>query len=232
MSTNRIMVEVQSREERGKNACRRLRARGRVPGTVYGMQRDPVAISVPPRPIEELLRLESGRNTIFTLSTGESGQSREVMIRDLQRDPVSDLLLHVDFLRVDLSKLMTVRVPVHLTGLPLGVKNDGGILDFVHREITVECLPTGIPEHLDVDVSALLINQHVSVADLHAGEGVRIVDEPQTIIAVVTPPRAEELPTPAAGEAAAAAPAEPEVIKKGKEAGEEKEKPGDAKSKE
>lgn len=215
-----VVVEVEERADRGSTASGRLRRAGRVPGIVYGLGLDPFAVSVSPKRIDEVLRLESGRNTIFTLQLAGQDRSRAVMIRDLQRDPVSERLVHVDFVRVDLEKRIRVSVPVRLIGTPEGVKNEGGILEFVNRQVEVECLPAAIPEHLDVDITGLHINQNVSVADLQVAEDVRILDEPETILCVVAPPRAEEAPVVEAAEIAPAT-AEPEVIKRGKETAEE-----------
>jgi large subunit ribosomal protein L25 len=214
--SEQITVDVEPREETGKNANRRLRRRGQVPGVVYGLDKPPFLVSVSPRKLGEILHLESGRNTIFTLSL-VGKESRAAMIKELQRDPVSEELVHVDFIRLDLERQLTVRVPVHLVETPTGVKNEGGVLDFIHREVEVECLPKDIPEHVDVDVSGLHVNQNVAVSDIPVEEGVRIIDEPDTVIAVVVPPRAEavavEEEAPPTEEEA-----EPEVIKKGKEA--------------
>ena len=170
------------------------------------------------RKLGEILHLESGRNTIFSLSLEGQDQTRAAMIKDLQRDPVTDDPIHVDFIRLDLTKKIMVAVPVRLVEIAVGVKNDGGVMDFIHREVQVECLPKDIPEHLEVDVSGLHINQHVSVSDLAVSEGIRILDEPGSVIAVVVPPKAEEEEvTEEVEEAPAEEDAEPEVIKKGKE---------------
>ncbi len=211
-----IVVEVTERTEKGKGAAGRLRRTGRIPGIVYGLGIASFPVAVESRKIEQVLGLESGKNTIFTLALSGQSQSRAVMIRNLQRDPVSENLVHVDFVRVDLTKTVRVEVPVRLLGVPEGVKTDGGILEFVLRQVEVECLPANIPEHLDVDVSALRMNQNLSVADLPALEGVKVLEDPESILCVVAPPRAEEAPAAAVEEAPVAA--EPEVIKKGKEA--------------
>ncbi len=213
-----IVLEVESREATGKNAARRLRERGLVPGIVYGLDRPPFLVAVDPRKIEDVLRLASGANTIFTLSLAGQQRRRETMIKELQRDPVTSRPVHVDFVRIDADKAVQVNVPIRLLGIPTGVKNEAGLLEFVHREVEVECLPGAIPEHLEVDVSELHINQHVSVKDLIAVAGVRVVADPEQIVAVVALPKAEEVAAPAAEEAVAPAAAEPEVVKKGKEA--------------
>ena len=215
----KTIVEVTRRNDQGKNACRRLRASGLVPGNVYGLAVEPFSVSVPRRRVDEVLHLATGQNTVITLSMGEGAQTRDVMIRELQRDPLTDHVIHVDFLRLDPNRQVHVRIPVRLVGTPEGVKNENGILDFVHREVEVACLPSAIPEHLDVDVSGLHVNQHVSISDLTLAEGLTLLEDPATILAVVSITKAEETPAEAAETTAAA---EPEVIKKGKEGEAEK----------
>lgn len=224
MTNTKQIVEVERREDRGKNACRRLRATGRVPANVYGLGLDPFAVVVRARRIDQVLHLASGRNTMLTLTMGGGEQSRDVMIRELQRHPITGYVTHVDFVRVDPTKRVQVKVPVRLIGTPEGVKNDGGILDFVHREVEVACLPSAIPEHFDLDVSGLKVNQHATVADLRVGDGVTLLEDAAAIIAVVTLAKAEEVvvAAPVEGET----PAEPEVIKRGKDAAPEEEAKG------
>lgn len=193
-----VVIEVERREASGKNACRRLRREGKLPGNVYGLGRDSFMVAVPPRRVEEVLRLETGVNTIFTLALAGEDRTREAMIREIQRDPVTDTMIHIDFARVDPTRVVHVSVPIRLLGTPTGVKNEGGVLDFVHREVAVECLPGNIPEHIDVDVSELHINQNVHVSDLGIPEGVKLLDPPEAIVAVVTSPRAEEVVAEAA----------------------------------
>jgi large subunit ribosomal protein L25 len=209
-SSERVVVAVETRDNFGKNACRRLRAAGKIPANVYGMGMPSFPVAVDPRGVEEVLRMSSGRNTIFTLSLAGGEKNRAVMLREMQRDPVNEKLTHVDFVRVDPDKRIHVRVPVRLVGIPEGVKNEAGLMDFVHREVEVACLPASIPEHLDVDVSHLHNNQHVSVKELHVEEGVEIVEDPETILAVVAAPRVEIVEAPAEEEAEAAAEAAPE----------------------
>jgi large subunit ribosomal protein L25 len=207
--SNSIVVEAQERPELGKNANRRLRKVGGVPGVVYGLDRPPFPVGVGSRKIEEVLGLETGRKA-------------------LQRDPVTERLIHVDFVRVDLARSVRVSVPIRLLGIAEGVKSDGGILEFVLRQVEVQCLPADIPEHLDVDVAALRLNQHLSVKDLPARDRVTVLDDPEAIVCVVAVPKEEAAPVV---EEAAATAAEPELIKKGKEtAGDEADaKKGDAK---
>jgi len=211
-----IVVEADPRAERGKNESRRLRRAGRLPGVIYGAGDPPLTVGLSPRRIEEILRLETGRNTIFTLTLAGESQKGAVMIKDLQRDPVSDALLHIDLVRVQLDKAVRVSVPIRLVGTPEGVRTEGGVVEFVHREVEVECLPADIPEHLDLDIAALQVNQHVSVSALPVSDRVKILDDADAIIVVVVPPKAEEVVAPVEGAPEAAA--EPEVIKKGKEA--------------
>jgi len=214
----KIIVEVERREGTGKNACRRLRAAGRVPANVYGLDLAPFAVAVDPKRVEDLLRLASGRNTILTLSMGAGGQSREVMLRELQRDPLSERLVHVDFLRVDPTQQIRVQVPIHLTGTPEGVKNEAGILDFIQREVEIACLPADIPSYLEVDVSHLHINQNVALKDVEVPAGAEFVDDPETILAVVAVSRAEVVAEEAEVEGEEAEAAESEDGEKGKEA--------------
>jgi large subunit ribosomal protein L25 len=211
-----LVVEVERRENSGKNAARRYRRASRIPAIVYGSGEPAEAIVVSPRRLEEILRLESGRNTIFSIAAPGGAQPQPVMIKELQRDPSSDRVLHIDLIRVQLDKAVTVSVPVRLIGTPEGVKNEGGVLDFIHRALQVECLPGDIPEHIDVDVTALHLNQHVSLSDLTLSDKIRVIDDLNTVFAAVVPSRAEVAATPAEG--AAEEPQEPEVIKKGKEA--------------
>jgi len=223
-----IVVEALERSELGKNASRRLRAGGGVPGVVYGLDRPPFTVGVGARKIEEVLGVETGRNTIFTLALTGQDRSRAVMIKALQRDPVTERLVHVDFVRVDLARTVRVNVPVRLVGIAEGVKSDGGLLEFMHREVEVECLPSDIPERLDLDVTALRLNQHLSVKDLPVTERVTVLDDPEAVVCVVAVPKEEAAPVV---EEVAATAAEPEVIKKGKEsAGDEADaKKGEAK---
>jgi large subunit ribosomal protein L25 len=212
-----LVVEVESREQTGKNANRRLRRQHRIPAVVYGLDQPAFLVSVNPRKLSEILHLESGRNTIFSLSLVGEDQTRAAMIKDLQRDPVSDDPIHVDFIRLDLSKKIIVRIPVRLVEVAVGVKNDGGVMDFIQRDVEVECLPGDIPEHLDVDVSGLHINQHVSVSDLVVVAGVEVLNDADSVVAVVVPPKAEEEVVEEVAEEPVEEGAEPEVIKKGKE---------------
>ena len=223
------IVAVSARQETGKNEARRLRAQGQIPGIVYGGGRGPVPIVVDPR-ILEILRSETGENSLFTLHLGETDSKRVVMIRDFQRDPVKGKLMHVDFVRVDLTKAIEVKVPIHIVGTPVGVKLEGGLLDHVIREVSVSCLPSDIPGSLEIDASEVHVGQHLSVRDIKVSDKIRILDDLDQTILVVAIPKAEEVAAVAVeGAPAEAAPAEPEDIKKGKEAAGEEPAAGDAK---
>src|SRR5262245_39398468 len=224
---NEILVEVQPRSDTGKNESRRLRAAGRVPGVVYGGDRPVVPIVVDQRRVLDILRSETGENTLFTLQLEGTDSKRVVMIRDYPRDPVKGKLLHVDFVRVDLSRTIEVQVPVHVVGTPVGVKLEGGLMDHVIREVSVSCLPGDIPEALELDASEVHVGQHLSVRDIKVTDKIKILDDPDQTVLVIALPKAEEVPVaaPVEGAPVEGAPAEPEVIKKGKEAGGEEEAP-------
>jgi len=214
-------VEGQTRDTRGKNAARRTRMTGMVPATLYGARKEAVALSVNAKQIARILRSETGHNTIFTVTVA-GGAQEKAMLKDWQVDPLKGVLLHVDLLRIAMDVRMRVRVPVRTFGEPQGVKQQGGILEFIRREIEIECLPADIPEHVEVDVSELMLHQGVRVRDLQSSGKWKPVTEPDTMIVHVVALKAEE---PAPAEAAAApavAAAEPEVIKKGKKEEEEK----------
>jgi large subunit ribosomal protein L25 len=189
------VVDVEAREGRGKNENRRLRARNMIPGIVYGMDLDPFAIAVSPRRIDEILATRTGRNTIFTLSLvgSDKKSTRAVMIKDLQRDPVKEHLLHVDFVRINLEKPVSIKVPINLVGTPEGVKNEGGVIDFITRQVAIECLPTEIPEQIDLDVVGLHLNQNGLVKDLQAGDNIKVLDDPSAPILAVIAPRGLEV---------------------------------------
>jgi large subunit ribosomal protein L25 len=209
-------LEGIKRESRGKNEARRLREVGRIPAVVYGGATEGLPIAVDPKVLSRILHSESGVNTLISLSV--DGSVSKVLVTDFQLDPVSHQLLHADFFRVAMDKRIVVSVPVELKGEARGVKQQGGVLDFVTRDVEVECLPADIPEHIDVDVSEMLIGDSVRVSDLAGGEKWIAVSEPETMLVHVVPPHVEKEPEPEAAAVAAepAAAAEPEVIKKGK----------------
>ncbi len=209
-------VEGQIRETRGKNAARRTRMTGMVPATLYGARKEAVALTVNAKQIARILRSETGHNTIFTVNVAGGGEEK-AMLKDWQVDPLKGALLHVDLLRIAMDVRMRVRVPVHTFGEPQGVKMQGGIFEMVTREVEVECLPGDIPEEFKMDVSDLLIGKQLRAADLPLDpEKVKLVTDPQRVLAHVVTLKKEEEPTAEAAVAAETAPAEPEVIKKGK----------------
>jgi len=183
------VVAAQGRTETGKNANRRLRGQGLIPGVLYGGGRKPVPVAVSPREIVTILKSASGENTLFDLDL--EGARRKVILKEFQREPVRGQILHADFYEVALDRAITVRVHVELSGTPVGVKNQGGIVDFVTRELEVECLPGDIPEKFTVDISHLEMGRHVRVSELKPGEKVRMLTAPDVVIAHVVMPRAE-----------------------------------------
>jgi large subunit ribosomal protein L25 len=220
MSSQEV-VEAQARPEdsRGKNEARRVRAAGRVPGVLYGAKKPTVAVTLDPKEITRILHSESGHNTIFDLKVGS--EKARVMIVDWQHDPMYGQLLHIDLKRIAMDEKIRVKVPIHLTGEAEGVKQQGGILDQVLREVEIECLPGDIPSHINADITHLVFGTVLRVSDLpHAGKLKFLTDETQTV-AHITSVKEEVVPTPEAVAEAAAAPAEPEVIKKGKQEAEE-----------
>jgi large subunit ribosomal protein L25 len=214
---NEIVIDVSPRTEFGKNPSRRLRRSGMIPGIVYGSQKPPVPISVDPKQVERILHLESGVNTVFMLHLVGKDQRRYAMIKDFQADPVSNRLQHADFIRIQMDEAVQVNVPIQTVGEAPGVKLDQGILDIPLREIRIESLPADIPDHIQVDISALKIGDSIRVAELKVPPKVKILTETNQVVAVVTPPAKEEEP----GAAPVAEVTEPEVIKKGKAASEE-----------
>jgi large subunit ribosomal protein L25 len=214
-----IVVGAAKRSLTGKNENRRLRASGRIPGVLYGSQKEPVAVAVSPRDIAAILSSAAGENTLFDLDV--EGQRRKVILKEFQVEPVKGSLLHADFFEVALDKPIEVRVHVELEGTPVGVKAQGGHLEFITRELEIECLPTRIPDRIPVDVSALELGHHLRVSELVLPEGVTVLTDRDVVVAHVVMPRAEAAPEAAPEVAPEAAVAEPEVIKKGKTTDEE-----------
>jgi large subunit ribosomal protein L25 len=229
-----ITVNAEVRTSRGKNEAHRTRRAGQIPAVVYGAFKDPVSIAVNPRDITRVLRSATGYNTIFDLAI-QGGETSPVMVIDQQVDPVKGHLLHADFKRIDLTKRIRVTVPVGVTGEAQGVKVQGGLLEVITRAIEIECLPDEIPEGFIVDVTELMIGQAKRAGDVQLSGSMKLVSNPETVIAHSVALRAEEeVAAPAEGAAEAAAPVEgaaagePEVIKKGKK---EEEAPAEEKGK-
>ena len=233
------VLDAVKRNTKGKNEARRLRAAGKIPATLYGAQKAgeqpaPESVAVDPKPLMRILHSKSGLNTLISLKLAGGGDSR-VLVKNVQLDPVSHHPLHADFYRVNMDRKITVTVPVILKGESRGVKQDGGVLDFVHREIEVETLPANIPDSIPVDISELGIGDSIHVRDLAANAAWTPLSDPDMMIVhvVIIKEVVEEVPAAAAAPgaegaaaapgaagaaapAAAGAPAEPEVIKKGK----------------
>ena len=209
-------VEGKVREGRGKGPARRARLTGMVPAILYGGKKDSISLSVNAKHVARILRSETGHNTIFTVQVAD-GAAEKAMVKDWQVDPVSGSLLHVDLFRIAMDVRMRVRVPVHTFGEPQGVKMQGGIFEMVTREVEVECLPADIPEEFKVDISEMLIGKQLRAGDLPFDrEKVKLLTDPTRVLAHVVILKKEEEPAPEAAVAAETAPAEPEVIKKGK----------------
>lgn len=214
MTTRQLTLEVHPRTERGKNANRRLRVDGKVAGVVYGLELPPQAVKLDRRQIVTMLREGATENSIFLLHM-EGSEDRHTMIRELQVDPIDRRILHIDFQRIDLAETVTVRVAIEIVGLAEGVKNEGGMVDFVTREVEVECLPTQIPEKIVLDVSALHVGQHTEAGALSLPPGVTLAEEPNRVIVAVSVMKVEE-EKPVEGALVEADKVEPEVIGRGK----------------
>jgi large subunit ribosomal protein L25 len=223
------LLEATSRDSFGKNEARRTRAAGRVPAVLYGSSGEGAVadgsatpISVDPKALLHILHSESGANTLISLKLAGMSDAR-VLVKEYQLDPVTHQILHADFYRIAMDRVLRVTVPVTVKGEAPGVKQQGGILEYVHRIVEVECLPADIPEGIEVNVGDLMLHQGVRVRDVPVNPRIKLVDDGDMMLVHVIMPKAEEAPAPAEGTAAAAAPAaaaaapaEPEVIKKGK----------------
>ncbi len=223
MSTAANLVEAKAREAGDKNAARRLRRTGSIPAVLYGGGSQPRAIAVDPKQISKILHSESGHNTIIDVAL--DGEQAKAMIVDWQNEPIKGHLLHVDLKRIAMDKVLQISVPIQLRGEAVGIKTQGGVLDFVLREIEIECLPGDIPSVIECDVTELVFGQPIRVSDLPHPKKIKFLTDSNLLVAHIVTVKEEVAPTvEAAAEEAAAGPAEPEVIKKGKgEEGEEKE---------
>jgi len=232
------LLEAHPRESGNKNQARRVRHEGKIPAVVYGAGKDSLPVSVDPRVVLRILHSETGHNTIFDLSMN-GGERTKAMIVDWQYEPIKGRLLHIDLKRIAMDKVLKVSVPIFLKGEAEGVKTQGGIMEQILREVEVECLPADIPSHIDADVSHLTFGMVLRVSDLPHSEKIKFLTDPNQPVAHVTSVKEEVVATPEAVAAeAAAVPAEPEVIKKGKQETEEEgteaapEKPEKAEKKE
>lgn len=205
---NQILLNATKRDDRGKNAMKRMRAAGLVPVTVYGGDKEAASSSIVKREFAALVRAH-GRNKIISLNL--DGAVTPVKVAELQLDPVKGTLMHIDLIRISMTEKTNFDVPVHLTGESDGVKTFGGVLDHVMHTLTIRCLPGDLPEEITVDVTPLGIGTHISVKDLQLGDKIEVINDPDTVICTVAAPRVAD-ETAEAGESSA----EPEVIKKGK----------------
>jgi large subunit ribosomal protein L25 len=205
-------LAAEIRTVRGKNAARQTRKAGKIPAVVYGHKEETLAIALNPKELSAILHSQSGHNTIFSLTFQNSGTATAVMLKEWQQDPIKGNLLHADLVRIAMDETLQVSVPINAIGEAKGVKLQGGIFEFVLRAIEVECLPSDIPEAITIDVSELELGSNLRVSDLKVDPKVKILSEPDLVIAHVIAPKEEKVAEPTEE----VAPAEPEVIKKGK----------------
>jgi large subunit ribosomal protein L25 len=219
-----IVVKTEKRQGLGSNASRRLRTQGLVPAVLYGESVESTPLVLSKKDIVQILRLESGENTIFKIEVG--ADTYDSMIKDMQVDPATDELLHVDLIRISMDKPIRVTVPVAHRGEPFGVKTEGGFIDFVTREVEIECLPRDIPESLSIDISDLHINQSYKIQAMPVPDGIKVLTDPNTVLVLISMPhKEEEFPGEKPEEELAAEETqEPEVIKKERAEKEEPEK--------
>jgi large subunit ribosomal protein L25 len=226
------LLEATARESFGKNGARRTRRDGRVPAVLYGSSGEgsgdegkvALAISVDPKALLKILHSEAGANTLIAMKLAGKADAR-VLVKEYQLDPVTHQILHADFFRIAMDRVLRITVPITVKGEAPGVKQQGGILEFVHRIIEIECLPADIPEHIEINVSDLMLHQGIRVRDVATNPKWKPVDDVDMMLVHVIQPKAEEAPAAVETVAAAATatPAEPEVIKKGKKDEDEKE---------
>ena len=191
-------VKCEKRDQFGKNAARRLRREHKVPAVLYGANIDSVPLTLEKKDIFSILKSESGENTLFSLQYGS--ETSNAMIKMLQKDPVSDQLIHVDLIQIVMDEEIKVDVPIELVGTAVGVKSEGGFIDFITREVEIECLPNNIPDSIAVDISALHLNQALKIEDLPPMEGIRYITDSDQVIVLVQAPTVEEVEVEEEGE--------------------------------
>jgi len=219
-ATENNTLEAQPRAAGDKNDARRVRRSGKIPAVLYGADKESRSVSVDPRQVSRILHSQSGHNTIFDLTL--DGERTKAMIVDWQYEPIRGALLHIDLKRIAMHEKLHVKVPIVLKGEAAGVKQQGGILEQIAREVEVECLPEDIPASIEADVSHLVFGKVMRIGDLKHIDKVKFLSDPNQPVAHIISVKEEVAPTPEAVAAeAAAAPAEPEVIKKGKQEVEE-----------
>jgi large subunit ribosomal protein L25 len=217
-------IKAEKREVFGKNASRRLRKEGIVPVILYGSNEANVPLALEKEALLKILRSETGENTVFEVSF--NSETRNAMIKDLQLDPVSDEIMHADLIQIAMDKVVRVSVPVVTVGDAVGVKTEGGFVDFITREVEIECLPQEIPEHIEIDISHLHLRQAFKIGDVDIPEGIKLISDPDSILVhIELPTKEEEIEVEKEEEEEVISEEEePEVIKKEKPAEEEKEK--------
>jgi large subunit ribosomal protein L25 len=217
---DKSLLEAQQRDAGTKNDARRVRREGKIPAVVYGAGKQAMPVSVDPRQVSRILHSETGHNTVFDLAL--DGERTKAMIVDWQYEPIKGSLLHIDLKRIAMDQKLKVNIPIELMGEPAGVKQQGGILEQIAREVEVECLPGDIPNQIELNVSELVFGTVLRISDLPKNDKIKYLSDPEQPVAHIITIKEEEVPTAdaVAGEAAAA-PAEPEVIKKGKQETEE-----------
>jgi len=198
-----VNFEVTPREEFGKNAAGRARRSGFVPAVVYGGGREPQGVLVDPRLIEGVMHSERGLNTLIHLKIGDRELKRMVLIREVQRHPVTERVTHADFVRIEMDKKIEVAVPVHIVGTAVGVKSEGGMLEVVNRSVSVRCLPAEIPDFVEVDVTELHDGQHLEAKDVPLPTGVELAAHANDVIVTILSRQAEEAKPAAEAEVAA-----------------------------
>jgi large subunit ribosomal protein L25 len=213
-----VSLSANSRDSKGKGSARTLRSQGQIPAVIYGHGRDPQSLALNARDLDKLLSHIQAESTVIEVTVG--GHTAKTLIREIQRHPIKRQILHVDFQALVAGEKVTVSIPIVLTGTPEGVRLEGGVLDQTLREIEIEVDPSNIPDHIEYDVTNMVIGDSVHVSDLKVPEGVEVQDDPETSVAVLAAPRAVIEETPVVAEAVegeAGAVAEPEVIGRGKE---------------
>ncbi|MCK4430000.1 MAG: 50S ribosomal protein L25 [Candidatus Aminicenantes bacterium] len=214
-------IKSEIRNVFGKNASRRIRQEGMIPAILYGADTVSIPLTLNKKDVFAILKAETGENTIFKISF--NSETRNTMIKELQKDPVTDEILHADLIQIVMDNVISVSVPIVLVGEAVGVKAEGGFVDFVTREVEIECLPKNIPEQLEIDISSLHLHQSLKVEDLSSPGEITLVTDPNTVVVLIHAPTKEEFEVEEIEEEIVAE-GEPEVIKKEKPEEEEKEK--------
>ncbi|MFH1836600.1 MAG: 50S ribosomal protein L25 [Candidatus Omnitrophota bacterium] len=229
----KVIIEAVVREELKKSGCKHLRKEGRIPAVVYKSGKVGVNVHVDAKELWQAMHTEAGENAIITMNIDDKEKTakKTVIVQEVQRDPVNDKLIHVDFHEISLKEKIKVSVPITIKGEAPGVTEEEGILTQVIWEIEIECLPTSIPEHLDVRVDELHIGDAVHVKEMKIPEGIKVLEDPESVVVSVSPPMAEE-EKPEEEETLEEEGVEPEVIKKGKKEAEDDDEAAPTKEKE